>query len=281
MADRRVTMSSSGSGIVSSMRHFCLLLCLACLAALSVPALAGEAPSRQTLVIAADEWCPYNCASGSAEPGFVIEILRAVYEPQGYTVDYQVIPWSRAVADGAKGRFDAVVGATYEEAAGFVFPDEPVGHVANDFFIRRGDVWRYTGVKSLQGVRLGVIRGYEYSGVIDPYLAGQGMPAVQWAHGDEALETNLRKLVSDRLDAVMDERNVVFFTAKKLGLREQIAYAGSDGDYDPIFVAFSPARDDAADLAARFDQGLRAMRADGRLKAILDRYGLDDWRPQP
>lgn len=50
---------------------------------------AGETDRR--LVVAADEWCPYNCMPGSERPGYLIEVLQSVYGKLGITVEYRVM----------------------------------------------------------------------------------------------------------------------------------------------------------------------------------------------
>ena len=77
------------------------------LAVLSPVATAGA----ETLTLVADEWCPYNCTPGDEKPGFLVEIVKKVFEPQGFTVDYKIVPWARAIRDTRAGRYSAILGA--------------------------------------------------------------------------------------------------------------------------------------------------------------------------
>ena len=45
--------------------------------------------TAKTVVLVADEWCPYNCAPNSDKPGYVVEIAELVFAEAGHTVIYK------------------------------------------------------------------------------------------------------------------------------------------------------------------------------------------------
>ena len=47
---------------------------------------------------------------------------------------------------------------------------------------------------------------------------------------------------------------------------------------DSIFVAFSPANAKSKDYAQILGQGMDELRRSGKLKAILSKYGMEDWQ---
>ena len=56
------------------------------------------APTAKTITLAADEWCPYNCAEeDKAKPGYMIEIAQAILGKAGYTVEYKTMAFQRAI----------------------------------------------------------------------------------------------------------------------------------------------------------------------------------------
>lgn len=269
---------------MSCLRRLGFALALLPLALFAIFAAPAPACATQTLTIRADEWCPYNCTPDSDKPGYMIEVLQAIFEPQGVAVEYANMPWARALDSVGKGRFAAVVGAGATEAEGFVYPSEPFGFSANSFFTRAGESWQYTGMDSLADKRVGVILDYEYSPVLNPYFESQKASGnAQFASGNEPLVTNIKKLVAGRVDVIIDDKNVVQHTAADLGMLQDIRYAGNDinpsnmqDNY--LYVAFSPAMEKSAEWARMFDEGIARMRADGTLNAILARYGLEDWK---
>jgi len=252
-----------------------LLFCLVSLCVLARTALAGPAAP---IIVASDEWCPYNCGEDDPREGYAVDILRAIFEPGGIAVDYRVMGWERAVEEARQGHVAAVIGATADEVEGFVLPAETIGEDFFAFFVRRGDPWRYLGPESLLGKSLGVPAGYSlipaieafsknHEKEIDLYRAGREMPA----------RHNLELLVEGRLDIVADDAQVICALAHTMGIAEIIEYAGFDGDHADLYIAFSPSDPRAARLAALFDEGMKNLRETGRLQAILDRYGLTDW----
>ena len=66
--------------------------------------------SKVTLTLAADNWCPFNCQPNSTYPGYMIEIAQQVFAEYNININYQVIPWSRALRLCRAGIISAVVG---------------------------------------------------------------------------------------------------------------------------------------------------------------------------
>ena len=64
-----------------------------------------------TIVIGADIWCPVNCEPNSDHPGYMIEIANKIFKEQAVKVEYQVMPWARAIVEAEKGNIQAIVGA--------------------------------------------------------------------------------------------------------------------------------------------------------------------------
>jgi len=53
---------------------------------------------------------PYNGDPASDRPGYCIEVIKAVFEPEGYTIDYQTLAWTRDVADVVPLMLAGVIG---------------------------------------------------------------------------------------------------------------------------------------------------------------------------
>lgn len=237
----------------------------------------GGGAGADTITLVADEWCPFNCEPGSDEPGYVIEIARKVFGEAGHSLSYEVLPWKRAVIMTRQGKYNGVIGAVREEAEDFIFPKEEIDRASTDFFVRKGDPWRFDGVDSLKKVRLGAILDYSYAAVLDEYIANN-RNKVDLATGDDAIDRNLKKLVHGRIDVMLEQEVVVRYAAKRLGFSDKIEFAGNDNVYDPLYVAFSPADPKSPQYAAIFDKGIRKLRDSGELAKILARYGLTDWK---
>ena len=83
---------------------------------------ATRVDAAETLSIRADAWPPYNAEPKSIKPGYMINVLLEIFMPQGYALDYQQLSWTESLDAVRKGEFNAVIGATKDDAPDFVFP---------------------------------------------------------------------------------------------------------------------------------------------------------------
>ena len=84
-------------------------------------------------------------------------------------------------------------------------------------------------------------------------------------------------LSAGRLDGLIDAGAVGTMLLDSMKLHDKARLAGCIGG-EKIYVAFSRVRLDGAQLAREFDEGVVAMRRDGRLKKLLANYGQIDWQ---
>jgi polar amino acid transport system substrate-binding protein len=251
-----------------------ILLSLSLLLLLAVSAGAG------TITVRADNWPPFNGNPKETKAGYMIEVLREIYAPLGDKIDYQLLSWDDSLASVRKGQFNAVVGASRDDAADFIFPQESFGVSANTFFVPGKSNWVFNGMASLGKIKLGVIEDYAYSDEIDNYIkANKKSGKVVISRGEEALALLINKLQSGRVDAVVEDASVMMFALMKLGMPPgQIKSAGSAQDNQDLYIAFAPGNPASKGYAQQFDEGIRKLRATGKLQQILTRYNLSDWK---
>lgn len=232
------------------------------------------------LDIVADDWCPFNCQPGSAMPGYVVEVLQAVFVEQG--IHYRVLPWKRAVLQTQKGISAAAIGATQENAAAehLQIGQEPVGYVADCLYVEAGNPLKYHGkgddLNPLN--RLGIVLGYDYYEGFAEWLGRVvNKPKIVYASGDQPAAHNLRKLTSGRLDAMIEAGVVMDYLLHNARLAKPVVSAGCNTPV-PIYVAFGPKGSAGDGLVAQFDQGIVALRKSGKLAEILAKYAVKDWQ---
>lgn len=244
--------------------------------------------SADTVKLRADYWPPYNGDAGEERPGYMIDIAREIWDDAGFTLEYATIPWERAITEARSGAVDCIVGALPSEVPDFIFHRIPLGVDQSAFYVRHDQEWSYIDDTSLNGIRLGVIGGYSYDqGDVDRRIEqalASDIPSsrIQVMKGDNALEKNLQKLISGRIDAVIGSATVVDYTINKLGFNNAVNFAGAVGVADPLFIACSPdSPSRSRQLVTLLHQGIVRMRASGRLDEILQHYGLRDWAQPP
>lgn len=237
------------------------------------PALAE--PAENILTFAGDIWCPVNCEADADHPGFAVDLLKQIYEPLGYKINYVVMPWARAVEEANTGQINGVLGALKDDAPKLLFPREPIATISDDIYVLSSNPIVYNGLQSLKGQSVGIIDGYSYSPEITAFLA-ENMPtpgAVQSVSGDDAIEQNIRKLRAGRITAIFESAITMEYTLSQMHLSEQIKHLGGVLS-GKIYIAFAPNSLQSPTLRRQFDQSFARLRRDGTLARIYDVYGV-------
>jgi ABC-type amino acid transport substrate-binding protein len=251
-----------------------LLAAAMALAATSAEAL--EPPAPAPIRLASLEWEPY-VGAGMPDQGYVAAVIRAAFADQGLSVEIGFYPWARALLLARSGEVDGLAPEYFdpsresEFAFSAPFPGGPLV-----VYKRRDETIAFAGdpvrepdaaFRALGTRRIGVVRGYLNTPAFDDadYL-------VKEEASDDA--TNLRKLVYGRIDLAVIDRRVAEHLirseypdyARRI---EPMAPALAD---KPLYVAFSRRSPRMEEAMAAFNRGLEAMRADGRLEALHERY---------
>jgi polar amino acid transport system substrate-binding protein len=238
------------------------------------------AVSAQTITLVADEWPPFNIKPGSETEGYIVDIARKIFESHGYTVVYENVPWKRAIEMTKTGKYNGAIGASKNDARGFVFPSEEFARNHIAFYVKKGNPWRFQTHSSVADVTLGTIAGYDYRVWLNEYIEAckNDHKKVQIIAGDEPLKRNLMKMMNGRIDAVVDNEAAIRYVAKQTGILDKIECAGYGEEPAYIYIAFSPSSPDSGKYAEILSQGIIQLRKTGELQKILDKYGLSDWK---
>ena len=233
---------------------------------LSVMSLSAYA-AQITLV--ADTWCPYNCEPDSELPGFMIEAATLILGAAGHEVKYTLLnDWEQAVADVIAGKYVGIVGADPTDDQGFIFPEEDMGVSQNRIYVRKGDPWRYSGPASLEGTKVVVLNGYTYGDDVDEWLSAHALYV-------DTLEQAVEALLSSKADILFENEYVMSMFTLLNSIQDSFEVAGMM-ESGPVFVAFSAAIPESKEYADLLTKGLKAMKADGSWKALLEKYGVEE-----
>ena len=127
---------------------------------------------------------------------------------------------------------------------------------------------------------------YGYAPIRDYIEANKDTPRVQYAHGEDALQTNLQKLLRGRISLVRSDELAFRYTAQQMGLADSFRDAGGEPIEDAnslLYIAFAPAQvcPQCTEYAQTLSRGMSQLRQSGELEKILARYGLHDWQQVP
>ncbi|BCN93516.1 hypothetical protein THMIRHAM_13010 [Thiomicrorhabdus immobilis] len=235
-----------------------------------------------TLRIATDEWCPYDCiaAQNDGKVGYMGDLLVAAMQNRGHQVEFVEVSYSRGLELVREGKLDATMACFREEAPDFVFSNAVQGISNSTFFSRKDNVWRYQGLDSLKKAKMiGVIKGYDY---VDPVVMdyiNQHPSNVLEITGEKPLERLLQMLLSGRLTAVIDDKMVLEYKIQQMGHADQVVVSGSTSAVINVYSGFSPALPKSKHYAQILEEEIEKMRQSGQLQKILSAYGIQDWQP--
>lgn len=236
--------------------------------------------SADTIVAAADQWCPISCEPDSAEPGFMVEVAQAVFTKAGHQFVYQKMPWTRAINDTRHGKINAVIGAFKGDTPDFIFPVAAQAHLSsNSFFTLKSSSWQYQNLESLNTRRIGATLRYDYGTDLNQYIRKHSYSGrIELITGVEPLRRNIEKARMGRVDTLIESEPVFWYTAKQLGVADQFQEVGHASPPEDCFIAFSPALPKSKTYAAILTAGIDEMRQTGDLAKALSKYGLKDWQ---
>lgn len=234
----------------------------------------------EKITIAADPWLPFTGEQKEGKQGYLIDIAKAIFEPQGIEVEYQTMPWARSIEEGRKGTIQAIAGAYKSDAPDFIFSQKPQGHLKDCFYVLKGNPWRYHDLPSLESISLGVVNGYSYGEQLNQYIEKNktNPKRIQMVSGERTLDSNLLKLQKKRIEALVEGETVMTYYLKDQNLKIDLEEAGVNTVHE-VYIAFAPKNLESKKYAKLLDEGIPKLRVSGKLKAILDSYGILDWVP--
>ena len=225
--------------------------------------------AENPLLIATEPWPPYSMEENNELIGVDVEIINVVFKKMGITIKIQTFPWKRCLYMVRHKEVDAILDAsiTSERQQFLHFPEEPVSKEFTVFFSRKGRTIPFTGLEDLNGLTAGVIIGYSYCDEIDL------SPFMKNAESVSLLKNNFKKLLLDRIDFIIESEAVGYFTAKEMGISDQItiipeAYYCPGGNY----LAFAK-KSGYDKIAFQFSRALKTFKTTEEYKQILKSYG--------
>ncbi len=236
----------------------------------------------KTIILGADEWCPYNCTPKAKYEGILVEIARQAMSEYNIEVKYILMPWSRAVEQGRSGKIYGIIGASKPDAPDFIYPKTPQHKMKNAFYVsEKNKNWEYKGVKSLENLSLGTVAGYSYGNKeLDDYINTNldNISKIQAATGDEPQFQNIVKLKRGRLDVVIEDENVMNYVLKlnkAEGIYKTKMNLKTEAIKQDLSIAFSPAKSEQSKILAKIISDYTdKIKSNGEYEKLNKKYGL-------
>lgn len=241
-------------------------------------ALAADAPAGSSeaqgadapLTVMTSDWEPY-VSPRMGGLGFAAEVVSYAFLHEGLEVAFRFAPWTRCELMVKNGEaFAAMPYAKTPKRETFALFSDPMCESREVFFYRKDRLnFRYTGLDSLRGLRVGGTAGYYY---VDLF-AEAGLENVEYAHDEEA---SIRKLYLGRVDVAPNNEFVGWSLIRALYPGESHLFASTTEHLASKELRLMVSRQypGALGLVEDFNRGLAAIRGSGLYDRLLARYRL-------
>ncbi len=226
----------------------------------------GFSTEMKTVIVGSPVWDGLVNEDGS---GAYLEAIRTAFELSGVKLKHKNMPFARATNKVQNKKIDGIVAEYVISDKDYLYPK---WHIDIDVIVavfKKSRFPNWQGKTTMKNKNVGWIRGYGFESDLKV--------KTNWSEKD-ALESLARMLNIDRLDFVLDY--VAFMNSLK-----QVKDVNLD-DYrmESVFskhayVAFSNT-ERSAKLIQLLDQGMEQLKQSGKLKAIYQKWGYDDY-PMP
>ena len=248
------------------MKSLCLAVSLILVASWAF----GEESPSNTVTLVTVKYPPYSDPDLPGG-GIVTQIARASFAVKGYEMKLTYLPWVRVLSDTKVGRFDGVLGIWYrKDRATWLAYSEPLA-VNKMVLVKRKD-WDYVykDLRSLQGYRVGNVRGY----ASPPVFAENGI-AFEEVYDDI---TNLKKLMVGRIQFALIDHATVFYIYKSEypEMEVSIETIGPEFDVEPSYAAFNNSNPQHKKWIRILNEGLTVIKKNGIYQDIQKQYGVHD-----
>ncbi len=232
--------------------------------------------SSKELVLAADEWCPYNCIPNSKKPGYMVEIAREVFKDR--KVIYKLRPWKRAMSMAQQNQIDGIIGAVDSESKGLFMPSNEQGILDGHYFAKKNVKWKITKISDIKkyNLKLGIVAGYGYADEVDQFIK-KNPKHIYSSYGAKAMPKLIQLLKMGRINLLTDDKSVFWYKVKELNVDSKIFKSvgrpGSNIAAKKLYISFYDKKN-----AKLLSDGMNKIRKSGKLEKILEKYNLKDWK---
>jgi polar amino acid transport system substrate-binding protein len=237
--------------------------------ALSGLLLLTNTAAAEKLRMAGDAWAPYSDVS-LLHGGLATDLITTALGRAGYTLEYEQVPWARAIHGLGEGRYDIVINAWYSDDRTHIGQFSKVYLVNRLRFLKRkGADIDFQSLAQLHPYSIAVVRGYAYSPTFDNDTEQKKIPVANFS-------TAVRMLAASRVElTVEDEYAARFALAREpREVRDNVEFLPRSLSENGLHILVSLKNPDHEKIIAGFDQAIDAMKADGSYDQMLKLHGL-------
>lgn len=217
------------------------------------------------LLLATDNWPPYYSCK-LEDGGFLTVLAKEAYKLSGINLKIEYHPWNRVINKSKNGIYMGVFGAYYnEERAKYYIFSEPI-LISQTYLtgLKQFDIDLLNN-KSLEGLRVGITKGYFYS---DDFFNYVGVRFVT----SYTVEEGLIKLINGKIDLLTADIRVVNYYNKMQGGEKKLYHIEPPIAQEPVYILISKKTKNGMYYIDAFNKGLQELKESGRFDELLSKY---------
>ncbi|MDX1294788.1 MAG: transporter substrate-binding domain-containing protein [Sulfurimonadaceae bacterium] len=223
----------------------------------------------KTITICSYEWPPHH-GTTLKDGGYTADIIKEIFEPQGYTVKKMFLPWKRAQKFAQEGKeCDAITEIYFnKERLDYYWFGVPYStHEVYLIGLKSHPVKEYDSLEELKTYTIGHNRGGSLTKEFD---------AADYLNKEETdgYSKGIEMLLKGRLDFFVAARSVALYEASKLNSAEKIHTVGEVMQRQYVHMAFSKKNPQNLFRMQDYNQGLFLLLRSGRYAEIMKKHGL-------
>ncbi|MBI9013781.1 MAG: transporter substrate-binding domain-containing protein [Clostridiales bacterium] len=231
----------------------------------------GEIKSNvKTVRIVSSTWAPYEYEENGVAKGIGVDVTVEALNRMGYEATVTFVPFKRAIEMIQSGEADILtdVNKTKEREEYGIFHEDPILMSRTCLFVKADSAIDFDGdLFKLSEYTFGINRGYSHGEEFNDAFANN-LLIVEEA---EDIPQNLKKLLNDRIDILLDNELVVLMNMKNLGYQDQIKVLKPEYRNAPLYNMFSK-KNDLYEMAEMFNEKVLEIKEDGTFQKIYNSY---------
>ncbi|MCD4736177.1 MAG: transporter substrate-binding domain-containing protein [Bacteroidales bacterium] len=224
----------------------------------------------KTISICSFEWPPHH-GTILKDEGYTADLIKAIFEPQGYKITKTFLPWKRAQVWAAEGiECDAIteIYLNKERLEIFWYGAPYSVHEVYLIALKSNPIKSYNILRDLKGLKFGYNSGGSLSKEFD---SADYITKIE----TKGYEIGIKMLLAKRFDFYVSARSVALYEAKKLGQFEKIHAIGKPLQRQLVYMAFSKANPKNIEKMRDYNRGLFLIQENGEYSKIMKKHRLD------
>lgn len=221
-------------------------------------------------------YAPFTFTDGQGQlTGYDVEVVQELAARAGLEPRFLPTPWDGIFLGLEAKKFDLIanqIGKTPEREKKYLFTADYLISGAQ-IIVKADRAGSFAGLESLAGLKVGTGVGSNYSKLLEEFNKAHPDKPIEVKYYDGNVTTVLQDIAAGRLDATVNDRLTVGYSAKKLGVAVKLV-----GKPIALVPSHLVVRKDAEGeaLVKKLDLALAALKKDGTLARLSVKwFGAD------